>query len=73
MSTSKMILKVSIDDGPLHRITVQAPASISFGELVTRFRSTFTDLQDFAVQYVDDEGDDIVVSNSGECEDFSFS
>jgi hypothetical protein len=65
MSTS-MILKVSLGDD-LRRIPVQAPASFSFTDLGATFRSMFTDNlpQDFAVQYVDDEGDTIVVSSNG--------
>jgi hypothetical protein len=66
MSTS-MILKVSLGDD-LRRIPVQAPASFSFTDLGATLRSMFTDNlpQDFAVQYVDDEGDTIVVSSGGE-------
>jgi hypothetical protein len=69
MSTS-MILKVSLGDD-LRRIPVQAPASFSFTDLGATFRSMFTDNlpQDFAVQYVDDEGDTIVVSSNAELQE----
>ena len=62
-----MVLKVSLGDD-LRRIPVKEPASFSFSDLSATFRSMFTDQlpADFAVQYVDDEGDTIVVSSNGE-------
>jgi hypothetical protein len=69
MSVS-VVLKVSLHNDPsqLHRVPIPNPANCSFGDLSAIFQAMFTDKlpSNFCVQYVDDEGDTIIVSNSGE-------
>ena len=65
--SSSMVIKVSLGDD-LRRVPVADPGAFGFANLGETFRSMFAEKlpSDFAVQYVDDEGDTIVVSSDGE-------